>query len=145
VQLDTATRIADTNLLIGDWRVVTNRKISFTDSADFTTKTIYRSSNLIYDEKKADVLLTFDRDKVSAIGTESNSDKYKKAFKKNYRLDNGRYLLLYGSNLASARVALVGLDGENLIYNQYAVIEDNASEKYIVYKTILTQFILQRF
>lgn len=144
IQLDTLTRITDKNKVLGKWRAVINRKIRFTDSASFDSKTITRNSEVFYNEKDADVFLNITPEKILLGGTETGSNKYKKVAEKNYEIQNGRYLLMFGSSKAAAHVSLIGLDGENLIYNQYSVIEDKFEGKYIVYKTILTQLVLQK-
>ncbi len=49
VQLDPRTRIFSKDSIIGEWRIVVNRSITYEDSASYPARKIYRSTKLNYD------------------------------------------------------------------------------------------------
>ena len=144
-QLDTATVIQDSKAVIGDWRIICNRKISFCDSAVYATKKIFRSEEVVYNEKDADVFLVFSDSKLKMYGTESGENKYKHGGSKNYSIINGRYLMTYGMSKASGAMSQIGIDKEGrLIMNYYWVQERKIKNQYITYQSIVTQTIFER-
>jgi len=145
VQLDTSAIVLDKNKLIGDWRVISNRRTMFIDSAVYSDNKIYRSQKIIYDEKEADVFLVLTDSKISMYGTEKDSKKYKKLPSKNYMLQNGRFLLGYGLAKAGGGVSFIGLDKEGrLILNWQIVEERKIKGIYITYEAIVTQLIFRK-
>lgn len=144
-QLDTVTVINDPKDVIGDWRIICNRKISFSDSVVYATKKIFRSEKVVYNEKDADVFLVFSESKLKMYGTESGENKYKHGGSKNYSIINGRYLMTYGMSKASGAVSQIGVDKEgHLIMNYYWVQERKIKNQYITYQSIVTQTIFER-
>lgn len=145
VQLDTSSLITEKKQIIGEWRVVSNRRIVFIDSAVYSDKTIYRKNETLYDEKEPDVLLVLTENKVAMYGTEKGSNKYKKLPSRNYSLESGRFLLGYGLAKAGGGVSFVGLDKEGrLILNWQTVEERKVKGQYITYEATLTQLIFRR-
>ncbi|MBK7681874.1 MAG: hypothetical protein IPJ26_05055 [Bacteroidetes bacterium] len=145
VQLDTATMIDDSKAVIGDWRICCNRKIAYIDSAVYADKKIYRDSELIYNEKDADVFLEISDAKFKMYGTEKGETNYKKAASKNYSIESKRFLMLYGSSKAAASVSFIGIDKEGrLIINTYMVEERKIKGIYITYVAVMTQLIFKR-
>lgn len=132
VQLDTLSRITDNKLVIGEWRVIANRRIVFTDSAVYSNKQIHRKSRIIYDEKNADVFLVITDNKFKMYGTEKDYNEYKKLPVKNYSIENGRFLLQYGLLKAGGTVTFIGMDkNEQLILSWHAVEERKIKGVYI--------------
>lgn len=144
-QLDTATIIKDSNEIIGNWRIICNRKISFSDSVVYVTKEILRNEEVVYNEKDADVFLVISDSKLKMYGTESGENKYKFGGSKNYSVINGRYLMTYGISKASGTISHIGIDKDgHLILNYYWVQERKIKNQYITYQSIVTQTIFKR-
>lgn len=144
-QLDTHTIISDSKKLIGNWRIICNRKISFTDSAAYADKKIYRSEDLIYNEKDADVFLSISEAKFKLYGTETGQNRYKRGRPKNYSLINGRFLMLFGSSKATGSMSQIGIDRSgNLIINSYLIQERKVKDQYITYQSTVTQAIFKK-
>jgi hypothetical protein len=144
-QLDTTTIIKDSKQIIGDWRIICNRKISFTDSAVYATKKIFRNEEVVYNEKEADVFLVISDSKLKMYGTESGENKFKHGGSKNYSIINGRHLMTYGVSKASGAISQIGIDKNgHLIMNYYWVQERKIMNQYITYQSIVTQTIFER-
>lgn len=145
VQLDTATMINDSKAIIGDWRIVCNRKISYTDSVVYADKKIYRNSDVIFNEKDADVFLEVTDRKFNLYGTEKRETKFKKAISKNYSIESKRFLMLHGASKAGATISFIGIDKEGrLILNTYWVQERKVKSVYITYQAVMTQLVFKR-
>jgi hypothetical protein len=145
VQLDTATMIKDKSAIIGEWRIVCNRKIAYTDSAVYANKKIYRNSKIIYDEKDADIFLVLTDNKLKLYGTEKGENTFKRVGVKHYSIENKRFLLLYGLFKAAAAVSFIGIDKDgHLIINSYWVEERKVKGIYITYVAVMTQMIFKR-
>jgi hypothetical protein len=144
-QLDTITIIQDSKEIIGDWRIICNRKVSFTDSAVYATNKIFRNEKVIYNEKNADVFIVFSESKLKMYGTEKEENKYKIGGSKNYSIINGRYLMTYGMSKASGAMSQIGIDKDgHLIMNYYWVQERKIKNQYITYESVVTQAIFKR-
>ncbi len=144
-QLDTTTMINDSKEIIGDWRIICNRKISYSDSAVYADKKIYRNEEIIYNEKDADVFLAISDSKFKMYGTEKGENKYKKGASRNYSIIKGRFLMLYGLSNASGTISQIGIDKEgHLIINSYWVEERKIEKQYITYQSIITQTIFRK-
>ncbi len=143
-QIDTTTMIKVQKEVIGDWRIICNRKISFTDSASFLDRKIYRNNEVIYNEKDADIFLTMTDSKLKIYGTEKSESKYK-LIAKNYSILNGRFLMVYGVSKLSGAMSQIGIDKDgHLIINTYWVEERKIKKQYITYQSIVTQNIFKR-
>lgn len=144
-QLDTTTIIKDSKQIIGDWRIICNRKTSYTDSAVYATKKIFRNEEVVYNEKDADVFLEISDSKLKMYGTESGENKYKQGGSKNYSIINGRYLMTYGMSKSSGAMSQIGIDKNgHLIMNYYWVQERKIKNQYITYQSIVTQTIFEK-
>jgi hypothetical protein len=145
VQLDTTTMIFNKKLVVGNWRSVCNRRVSFIDSVVYDNKKIYRKSKLVKNETKADAFLSITDTKFKLYGADRVGDKFKRVVSKNYDIQSKRFLLLYGLFKASAAVSFVGIDKEGrLIINSYYVQERKKDGIYITYEAVMSQLIYKR-
>lgn len=145
VQLDTATMIKDNSLLIGEWRAIVNRTITYQDSALMNEEKIIRSAKLVNENKTDDVLLLIDNQKCKLFNKTQGKKSYSRALNKNYSVENKRYLLLYGLNKAGAAVAFIGMDKDGrLILNNYYVEERKVKGKYTTYQATMHQLVFKR-
>ena len=145
VQLDTVTMISNKDLVVGEWRAVTNRRITFEDSASYSVKKMYRSAKLDYDNKEDDVYLSITPEKFKLYAKTKGKDNYKNVANKNYDIESKRYLMLFGSSKSASAISFIGLDKENrLILNSYYVQERKIKGTYIVYQATMTQMIFER-
>jgi hypothetical protein len=145
VQLDTATMITDSRSVIGEWRIVCSRQISYTDSGVYADKKIYRNSEVLMDDKETDAYLTITNDKFNLYAKEKDKTSFKKVVSKNYAIESKRFLMLYGASTASAAISFIGIDKQgHLIVNTYLVEERKIEGTYITYEAIMTQMIFKR-
>lgn len=143
-QLDTSTMIKSQSDLYGTWRMVTQRKIRFTDSAVYgDDRKLYRSEALLDDVTHSeDNFLRIDSDRMKLHFKKKDKSRFKSLGSTRYSLENGRSLLLYGFLKSAAVVAQVGLDeDQNLILILPAVTETVKPGTYGVYNAILEQMI----
>ncbi len=140
VQLDTITMIIDKKSVVGNWRSVCNRRVSFKDSAVIAEKKIYRSSKLIDQDQNADLFLSITDAKFNLYGAEKTGNKFKLIANKNYEIQSKRFLLLFGTSKLSAAVSFIGIDKDNhLIINSYWVQERKVKGTYITYEAVMMQ------
>ena len=145
VQLDTATMITDSKAVIGNWRSVCNRRVSYTDSIVYADKKIYRNSKLLHNETDADAFLSITDTKFNLYGANKTGASFKRVASKNYEIQSKRFLLLYGVSKASAAISFVGIDKEGrLIINSYWVQERKVKGTYITYEAVMIQLIYKR-
>ncbi|WKZ76147.1 MAG: hypothetical protein QY303_04460 [Vicingaceae bacterium] len=145
VQLDTATMIADSKKVIGNWRIVCNRTITYEDSVVYADKKFYRTSKVIKDNKEDDVLLSMTADKFKLYAKEKGSNSFKKIATKNYQIESKRYLMLYGLSKAGSAISFIGIDKEDrLIINSFYVQERKVKGVYIVYQATMSQMIFKK-
>lgn len=145
VQLDTATMIKDNSVLLGEWRAVVNRTITYVDSALIEQEKIIRSAELVKENKTDDVLLLVDAKKFKLFNKTQGQADYARTISKNYSVENKRYLLLYGLTKGTAAVAFIGMDKEGrLIVNNYYVEERKVRGSYITYQATMHQLIFKR-
>ncbi len=145
VQLDTETMIADSKAVIGNWRSVCNRRVSYTDSVVYAEEKIYRNSKLIHNEKDADVFLSITDKKFNLYGADKTGASFKRITSKNYEIQSKRFLMLYGASRASAAISFVGIDKDGrLIINSYLVQERKVKGIYITYEAVMMQLIYER-
>ena len=145
VQLDTSTMIRDHKAIIGNWRIVCNRRISFVDSVVFADHKIYRDAILIHNETDADAFLSITDTKYSLYTADKAGDKFRRVTNKNYSIESKRFLLLYGASKAAAAVSFIGIDKEGrLINNTYMVQERKVKGSYITYEAVMVQLIYKR-
>jgi hypothetical protein len=145
VQLDTATMINDSKLVIGEWRIACNRTILYEDSCSYIDRKIYRGSKIVTDDKEDDVYLNVSADKFDLFSRSKNKSSFRSIAHRNYQIENKRYLMLYKYAKASAAISFIGLDKENrLIVNSFSVQERKLKSTYIVYKATMSQMIFSR-
>ena len=145
VQLDTATMITDNNAVIGTWRIVCNRTITYEDSAVYADKKIYRTSKVVHDLKEDDIILSMTANKFNLYAKQKDKSKFKKFVIKNYHIESKRYLMLYGLSKAGAAISFIGLDKEGrLIINIYNVEERKVNGVYIVYQATMSQMVFKK-
>lgn len=145
VQLDTATMINDDKAVIGEWSIVSNRRISYTDSAVYADRKIFRNSEIMMDDKETDIYLTLTDEKFNLYAKEKDKSDFKKVASKNYDIESKRYLMLYGLSRAGAAISFIGLDKEGrLIINSYWVQERKIKDTYITYQAVMTQMVFKR-
>jgi hypothetical protein len=148
VQLDTTTMISDTQKLLGEWRAVCNRRITYQDSCSYADSKIYRTSNIDQNNEEEDVVLVITDSKFKLYQKEKGNSEYKSLIR-NYHLESKRYLMLYKSSLATSAVSFAGIDKDGrLILNSYFVEErkkENKKErKYLVFQATMTQLIFEK-
>jgi hypothetical protein len=138
-QLDTATRIADPQRLVGEWHSVANRLVTHIDSFSIADQKFYRSA-VAHDIPGA-ATLTFSGNTLEV----TPASMRKKRAHKNYVLLNQRYLLLYGTAKSGGTVSLVGLDPVGrLVMHASSVTERRVRGQYLTYQTTVRQLICER-
>ena len=144
-QLDTSTVINSYQQLIGEWRSVCHRIVTFEDSVSQKDKKIHRNSKLINNYKDDDVIILISDKKFKLFEKGKANDSYKLVMARNYYLENKRYLMLYRSSIYSAAISFVGIDKDGrLIINSFYVQERIKKMKYNVYQATMTQLIFER-
>ena len=138
-QLDTTTRIADAQQLVGEWHGVANRLITHTDSFSIADQKFYRSA--VAKDTPGPVSLRFSANKLEIKPAALRKNRGHK----NYVLLNQRYLLFYGLAKSSGNVSLVGLDpAGRLLFHTSTVIERKVRGQFITYQTVVRQLICER-
>ncbi|MBO2007984.1 hypothetical protein [Hymenobacter negativus] len=138
-QLDTATRIADPQRLVGEWHSVANRLITHIDSFSLADQRFYRSA--VAQDVPGAATLTFTSNTLEM----APASLRKKRANKNFVLLNQRYLLLYGTAKRNGTVSLMGLDSAGrLIINANSVTERSVRGQYLTYQTVVRQLICER-
>ena len=138
-QLDTTTRIADAQRLVGEWHGVANRLITHTDSFSIADQKFYRSA--VAKDTPGPVWLRFSANKLEI----KPASLRKNRGHKKYVLLNQRYLLFYGLAKSSGNVSLVGLDpAGRLLFHTSTVIERKVRGQFITYQTVVRQLICER-
>ncbi|MBT6438569.1 MAG: hypothetical protein HOK72_02615 [Flavobacteriales bacterium] len=143
-QLDTTTMINNAHKIVGDWRTVCSRRVSYKDSAAYSDSIIYRDSELI-SKNEDDIVLVITNDKFKLFNKKKGNKKFKIAVSRNWHIENRRYLMLYKSSLVTSAISFIGIDEEGrLILNSYYVQERKRPNKYIVYQATMTQSIFEK-
>ena len=146
VQLDTATMINNKNEIIGEWRKISNRIITYKDSAVYSNEQFYRTANVNFENLDDDVYLNISDEKFKMYVKTKGSDKFKKQISQNYDIESKRYLMLYKLSKINSAVLFIGLDKANdrLIINSHLVQERKVKNVYIVYQSTMTQIVYKR-
>ncbi len=138
-QLDTTTRIADAQRLVGGWHGLANRLITCTDSFSIADQKFYRS--VVAKDTPGPVTLRFAAGKLAI----KPASLRKNRGHKKYVLLNQRYLLFYGLAKSRGNVSLVGLDpAGRLLFHTSTVIERKVRGQFISYQTVVRQLICER-
>jgi hypothetical protein len=145
-QLDTSIIITNEVNLIGTWRMIVFRSIRFNDSVYLPTKTYYRLSDTLLDDKSKDeafAVLTGNDFKLYA--KEVGETKFKKEISTKYKVENKRYMMLYKFSKSGAGVSQFGIDEKGyLILNYPKVIENVKKGEYFSYYAIIDQYIFEK-
>jgi hypothetical protein len=145
-QLDTSTTISDDSNLLGTWRMLVFRSIRFNDSVFIPTKTYYRLSDTLLDDKSQDeAFAAFTDDNFKLYAREVGKTSFKKEISSKYRIENKRYIMIYKFFKSGAGVSQFGLDEKGyLILNYPKVIENVKKGEYFSYYTIIEQYIFEK-
>jgi hypothetical protein len=145
VQLDTTTMIFDNISILGEWRVVSNRKITFTDSACYADKVIYRNEVIDNIDKDDDLYLNINSEKIKLYLKEKDKKSFRRLLSRNYIIESNRFLLMYRLSVGGSSVSQIGIDKDGrLILNSYFVQERKIKGVYIVYQSTMTQLIFKK-
>ena len=144
-QLDTST-ISNESNLIGTWRMLVFRSIRFNDSVYLPTKTYYRLSDTLLDDKSKDeVFAVFTDNDFKLYAREVGKPGFKKEISTKYSIENRRYIMLYKLFKSGAGVSQFGLDEKGyLILNYPKVIENVKKGEYFSYYAIIDQYIFEK-
>ena len=145
-QLDTSTIISNESNLIGTWRMLVFRSIRFNDSVYLPTKTYYRLSDTLLDDKSKDeAFAVFTDDNFKLYAREVGKPGFKKEISTKYNIENRRYIMLYKLFKSGAGVSQFGLDEKGyLILNYPKVIENVKKGEYFSYYAIIDQYIFEK-
>ena len=145
-QLDTSITITNEANLIGIWRMVVFRSVRFNDSVYLPTRTYYRLSDTLLDDKSKDEAFAVLTDKEFKLyAKEVGETKFKKEISTKYKVENKRYMMLYKLFKSGAGVSQFGLDEKGyLILNYPKVIEYVKKGEYFSYYTIIDQYIFEK-
>lgn len=145
-QLDTTTTVNNPNQLVGTWRMIKFRSIRFNDSVYLPTKTYYRlSDTLLHDKSNDEAFAVFTDDNFKLYAKEQGKTTYKKMMSAKYKVENGRFMMVYKLVKASGGVSQYGIDEKGfLILNYPKVIENVKKEEYFSYYSVIEQYIFQK-
>ncbi len=145
-QLDTSTIISNASNLTGTWRMLVFRSIRFNDSVYLPTKTYYRLSDTLLDDKSKDeAFAVFTDDNFKLYSREVGKPGFKKEISTKYNIENRRYIMLYKFFKSGAGVSQFGLDEKGyLILNYPKVIENVKKGEYFSYYAIIDQYIFEK-
>ncbi len=138
-QLDTTTRIADAQRLVGEWHGVANRLITHIDSFSIADQKFYRSA--LARDTPGPFTIRFTASKLQLKPASLRRNRAHR----HYVLLNQRYLLLYGLAKSNGNVSLVGLDpAGRLVFHTSTVVERKVRGQYHTYQTVTRQLICER-
>jgi hypothetical protein len=145
-QLDTNTIIGNDNNLTGTWRMLAFRSIRFNDSVYIPTKTYYRLTDTLLDDKSNDeAFAVFTDNQFKLYVREAGKASFKKEISSKCKIENKRYLMLYKFFKSGAGVSQFGLDEKGyLILNYPKVIENLKKGEYFSYYAIIDQYIFEK-
>lgn len=143
--LDTNLNISSSRELLGSWQVRYSQKLRFKDSVCFKDSSISRKIDVLDTNFEDAVILTFDTDNVSLYVKTPKSNHFYRRFSRRYKLLNNRFLLIY-NNLhtnSATNFVVMNLQGE-LIWDNYAVVDELVISKYKTYQTIANRLVFKR-
>jgi hypothetical protein len=145
-QLDTNTIISNTTNLMGTWRMLAFRSIRFNDSVYIPTKTYYRLTDTLLDDKSNDeAFAVFTDNQFKLFVREVGKTSFKKEISSKYKIENKRFLMLYKIFKSGAGISQFGLDEKGyLILNYPKVIENVKKGEYFSYYAIIEQYIFEK-
>ena len=145
-QLDTTTTVDDPKKFIGTWRMIKFRSIRYNDSIYIPTKTYYRLSDILLDDKSNDEAFAVISDNnFKLYAKETGKTDFKKMMSAKYRIENKRFILMYKLAKASGGVSQIGIDERGyLILNYPKVIESVKKGEYVSYYAVIEQYIFEK-
>jgi len=145
-QLDTTTLIKNESVLPGTWRMIVFRSIRFNDSVHVPTKTYYRlNDTLLNDKSKDEAFAIFSEGNFSLYAREVGKTNFKKEISSKYKIENGRYIMLFKFSKSAAGVSQLGIDEKGyLILNYPKAIENVRQGEYFSYYTVIDQYIFEK-
>ena len=144
VQIDTTITIKNDKIISGLWRIKCCRTIQYKDSLSYNDSTFYRSSKLIRNDED-DLLVQFTDSQLKFYVKTKDSKVYKRQFSRQYKILNGRYLLIYNNLKTTSGTAFIGLTSDNsLIWNQYSVNMDTYYDNFKRWTTTTKQMIFEK-
>ncbi len=145
-QLDTSTVVDDPNKIAGTWRMIRFRSIRFNDSVYIPTKTYYRLSDTLLDDKSSDEAFAVISDKDFKLYVkEQGKTSYKKRMSAKYKMENNRFMMVYKPIKTGGGISQYGIDENGfLILNYPKVIENVKKGEYFSYYEIIEQYIFQK-
>jgi len=145
-QLDTTTAVNDPTRIVGTWRMIKFRSIRFNDSVYLPTKTYYRLSDTLLDDKSNDeAFAVFTDNYFKLYAKEQGKSDYKKMMSAKYKIENDRFMMVYKLVKAGGGVSQYGIDEKGfLILNYPKVIENVKKGEYFSYYAIIEQYIFQK-
>ena len=145
-QLDTTTTVDDPKKFIGTWRMIKFRSIRYNDSIYIPTKTYYRLSDILLDDKSNDEAFAVISDNnFKLYAKETGKTDFKKMMSAKYRIENKRFILMYKLAKASGGVSQIGIDERGyLILNYPKVIESVKKGEYFSYYAVIEQYIFEK-
>lgn len=145
-QLDTTTAINNPTQLVGTWRMIKFRSIRFNDSVYLPTKTYYRlSDTLLQDKSNDEAFAVFTDNNFKLYAKEQGKTSYKKMMSAKYKVENCRFMTVYKLVKAGGGVSQYGIDEKGfLILNYPKVIENVKKGEYFSYYSIIEQYFFQK-
>lgn len=145
-QLDTTTMVDDPKKFIGTWRMIKFRSIKYNDSVYLPTKTYYRLSDTLLDDRSNDeAFAVISDDNFKLYAKETGKTNFKKVSSAKYRIENRRFILMYKLAKASGGVSQIGIDERGyLILNYPRVIENVKKGEYFSYYAVIEQYIFEK-
>jgi hypothetical protein len=142
VQLDSLTMINDNNRIIGDWKIICNRTISFEDSISYIDYKINRHIEKRYKDDEVGMCLSLTNKRFKLYGKTNDSKKFILKRSKKYCINNRRYIMLYNISKAGAAINFIGLDKDGrLILEGFVQQERSVKNKFQVFHATMIQFI----
>ena len=145
-QMATSTMIKDDKAVVGEWRIINSRTITFEDSTSNNDDKIYRTIKEIKNDKDNDFYLLMTGKRMKFYNKSKENHKFKHIFSKNYCIVSKRYLMVYGLSKAGAAINFIGLDSDGrLILDTFFQEERTLKDKYIVFHATMIQYIFEKF
>lgn len=144
-QLDTSTIIPNADLT-GTWRMLVFRSVRFNDSVYIPTKTYYRLTDTLLDDKSKDeAFAVFSGNNFKLYAREVGEKNFKKEISSRYSIESKRYLMLYKLFRSGAGVSQFGMDEKGyLVLNYPKVIEHVKKGEYFSYYTMIDQYVFEK-
>jgi hypothetical protein len=145
-QLDTTTIVNDPNKFIGTWRMINFRSIRYNDSVYLPTKTYYRLTDTLLDDKSnEEAFAVISDNNFKLYAKETGKTDFKRMMSAKYKIENSRFMMMYKLVKAGAGVSQIGIDDKGyLILNYPGVIENIKKGVYFSYYAVIEQYIFEK-